>query len=90
MAFIREIAQQAIAQGVLTVAAEEELRQLLQTKYALEDFRAFMQLQKSVAAGTVLQESRELIYQNQIAGSSGKPVIHQHLHSSVAQPHSAP
>lgn len=62
MLLIREIVQQALDTGRLTVEAEEKLRQLLATKYSIEDFRAFMKLQQATMAGEVKQESRELIY----------------------------
>ncbi|NEO34031.1 MAG: hypothetical protein F6K36_27190 [Symploca sp. SIO3C6] len=61
MVLIREIVQEALATGYLTVEAEKQLRQLLQkTKYGLEDFYAFMSLQKAAINGQVKQESREL------------------------------
>ncbi|MEC4812043.1 MAG: hypothetical protein SAK29_01985 [Scytonema sp. PMC 1069.18] len=60
MVLIREIVQQAIKTGYLTVSAEERLRQLLRTKYDLEDFNAFMTLQEAAMTGRVRQESREL------------------------------
>lgn len=60
MVRIREVVQQALNSGYLTVAAENQLRQLLQTKYDREDFNAFMKLQKATMAGLVRQESREL------------------------------
>jgi hypothetical protein len=60
MARICEIVQQALATGHLTVEAENQLRQLLQTtKYGLDDLNAFMTLQKFAMAGLVRQESRE-------------------------------
>lgn len=61
MVLIREIVQEALATGYLTVEAEKQLRQLLQkTKYGLEDFYAFMNLQQAAINGHVKQESREL------------------------------
>lgn len=63
MLLIRDLVQQALATGYLTIAAQEQLRQLLQTtKYAQEDINAFMALQKAAMDGEVLQEIRELIY----------------------------
>lgn len=57
MISIREIVQQTLATGYLTIAAQEQLRQLLQTtKYAQEDINAFMKLQKAAMDGQVLQE----------------------------------
>jgi hypothetical protein len=62
MLLIRDIVQQALTTGYLTIAAQEQLRQLLQTtKYEKEDINAFMALQKAAMAGEVLQENRELI-----------------------------
>jgi hypothetical protein len=60
MPLIREIAQQALSTNLLTLEAEEHLRQLLQTKYEEEDFYAFMKLQHAVMTGSVVQESRLL------------------------------
>lgn len=61
MVRICEIVQQALATGHLTIEAENQLRQLLQTtKYGLDDLNAFMTLQKFAMAGLVRQESREL------------------------------
>ncbi|NEQ67788.1 MAG: hypothetical protein F6J86_02590 [Symploca sp. SIO1B1] len=59
MILIREIVHQALTTGYLTLEAEEQLRQLLQTKYSSEDRRAFMKLQLAAMAGLVKQESRE-------------------------------
>ncbi|HEY9634226.1 MAG TPA: hypothetical protein V6D14_12505 [Coleofasciculaceae cyanobacterium] len=58
---IREIVQQTLETGYLTVEAENHLRRLLQTtQYGWEDLNAFMTLQKSAMAGVIKQESREL------------------------------
>lgn len=62
MSLIREIAQQALTTGYLTVEAEEQLRQLLLTKYDWEDFKAFISLQHEAMEGRVRQESRELLH----------------------------
>ncbi len=59
---ICEIVQQALASGYLTVEAENQLRQLLATKYDWEDFNAFIRLQQEAMEGRVKQESRELLY----------------------------
>lgn len=61
MSLIREIVQQALTSGYLTVEAEEQLRQLLLTKYDWEDFKAFITLQHEAMEGRVRQESRELL-----------------------------
>lgn len=58
MALIREVVQQALITGLLTIEAENQLRQLLSTKYDREDLRAFMTLQTAAMAGSVKQESR--------------------------------
>lgn len=59
MSLIRNIVQEALATGYLTIEAEEQLRQMLATKYDQEDFNAFMTLQQAAMAGRVKQESRE-------------------------------
>jgi hypothetical protein len=59
MLSIREIVKEAFTTGLLTVEAEEQLRQLLTTKYDLKDFRAFMLLQHAVVSGSIRQVSRE-------------------------------
>lgn len=58
MTRIRDVVQQAIAKGYLTLKAENELRKLLAKKYDLEDLNAFMSLQEAAMAGKVKQESR--------------------------------
>ncbi|BAY17381.1 hypothetical protein NIES2109_12950 [Nostoc sp. HK-01] len=59
MTRIRDVVQQALATGYLTVEAENQLRHLLSTHYDLEDFNAFMILQEAAMNGKVKQESRE-------------------------------
>jgi hypothetical protein len=59
MVLIRDVVQQAITTGYLTVSAEDRLRQLLRTKYDSEDLKAFMALQEAAIAGLVRQESRD-------------------------------
>lgn len=61
MALIREVVQQALVTGLLTIEAEDQLRQLLLAKYDTEDFRAFMTLQSAAMSGSVKQESRHLV-----------------------------
>ena len=61
MNLIREVVQQAIDAGYLTVEAEERLRLLLRGKYEQEDFEAFVALQQAAMLGKVKQESRELL-----------------------------
>lgn len=58
---IREVVEQALTTGLLTVEAENQLRQLLTMKYDREDFRAFMTLQRAAMSGFVKQESRLLL-----------------------------
>jgi hypothetical protein len=60
---IREIVQHAIANQYLTVAAEDQLRQLLATKNDREDLAAFLLLQQAVMNGRVQQQSRESLQQ---------------------------
>ncbi|KYC35587.1 hypothetical protein WA1_07125 [Scytonema hofmannii PCC 7110] len=67
MMLIREVVQQVIATGYLTVTAEEQLRKLLQTKYDVEDFDAFMSLQEAASLGRIRQESRDLMICGQSA-----------------------
>lgn len=59
MVLIREVVEQALRTGYLTVEAEEELRHLLARKYDLEDLNAFMLLQHAAMSGHVKQQSRE-------------------------------
>lgn len=59
MTLIRDVAQKALRTGYLTIEAEEQLRQLLTTRYDLEDLNAFMALQEAAMIGQVQQESRE-------------------------------
>lgn len=56
-----DLVQQALQTGYLTLAAEEQLRLLLQMKNAPEELLAFMQLQRAAMEGMVRQESRELM-----------------------------
>jgi hypothetical protein len=61
MVLIRDLSQQAMTIGYLTIEAENQLRQMLTTtKYDLEDLNAFMTLQLAAMSGLVKQESREL------------------------------
>lgn len=61
MVLIRDLAQQAMTLGYLTLEAENQLRWMLTTtKYELEDLNAFMTLQLAAMSGLVKQESREL------------------------------
>ncbi|HEY9598273.1 MAG TPA: hypothetical protein V6D33_11445 [Cyanophyceae cyanobacterium] len=59
MILIREIVQQALVTGCLSIEAENQLRQLLKSKYDSEDFKAFIKLQHAVVDGGVQQESRQ-------------------------------
>ncbi|MBA3923483.1 MAG: hypothetical protein H0X31_18035 [Nostocaceae cyanobacterium] len=64
MARIRDVVQNALLTGYLTVEAENQLRQLLATQYELEDFNAFMTLQQAAMSGQVKQEARELSHRS--------------------------
>ncbi len=57
---IRDVVDQALTTGLLTLEAENELRVLLSSKYDYEDWQAFMSLQSSAMVGQVQQESRPL------------------------------
>jgi len=70
MILIRDIVQDALTSGFLTVEAEEQLRRLLQTKYDKKDLKAFMMLQTAVMSGAVKQESRELARNQMLANAS--------------------
>jgi hypothetical protein len=59
MAQIREVVQQVLQTGYLTIEAENQLRQLLSGKYDAEDLNAFLTLQLAATEGHVKQESRE-------------------------------
>jgi hypothetical protein len=61
MILIRNVVQQALSTGYLTVEAEDQLRQMLARKYDREDLKAFMSLQQAAMAGLVKQESREVV-----------------------------
>ncbi|ACC83455.1 hypothetical protein N0Y54_38945 [Nostoc punctiforme UO1] len=58
MALIKEIAQEALNSGYLSVVAEEQLRSQLQSNYDSEDLDAWIILQRAIVAGDVKQESR--------------------------------
>ncbi len=70
MNLIREIAQQALTTGYLTVEAENQLRQLLSKKYDWEDFKAFIRLQQEAMEGRVRQESRERLLSRKLSDGS--------------------
>lgn len=67
MALIREVVQKALITGYLTIEAENQLRQLLTSKYDQEDLNAFMTLQQAAMVGRVRQESRERHSQPSVA-----------------------
>lgn len=60
MVRIREVVQQALKTGYLSLEAEAQLKQLLASKYDSEDLNAFMKLQQAAMGGYVRQASREL------------------------------
>ena len=57
---IRDVVDQALTTGLLTLEAENQLRVLLSNKYGYEDWQAFMSLQSAAMVGQVQQESRVL------------------------------
>lgn len=59
---IREVVQQALSLGYLTIEDEDKLRRLLQIKYDCEDLNAFFTLQLAAMEGRVKQQSRELLH----------------------------
>ena len=75
MSLIREIVQQALITGYLTVEAENQLRQLLAKKYDWEDFKAFIRLQQEAMEGRVKQESRELLLSTEVSCGSFKEEV---------------
>ncbi|MEH2060418.1 MAG: hypothetical protein V7K97_30680 [Nostoc sp.] len=58
MALIKEIVQEALTTGYLSVVAEDKLRSQLQSNYDSEDLDAWIILQRAIGAGGVKQESR--------------------------------
>ncbi|MEJ6485408.1 hypothetical protein N0Y54_29555 [Nostoc punctiforme UO1] len=57
---IREVVQQAIVAGYLSLEAEKEMQKIFSSaKCDLEDLNAFMSLQLAAMAGRVRQESFE-------------------------------
>ena len=58
--YIRDVVDQALTTGLLTLEAENQLRVLLSNKYGYEDWQAFMSLQSAAMVGQVQQESRAL------------------------------
>ena len=57
---IRDVVDQALTTGLLTLEAENQLRVLLSNKYGYDDWQAFMSLQSAAMLGQVQQESRVL------------------------------
>ncbi|MDZ8188075.1 MAG: hypothetical protein RMX96_24880 [Nostoc sp. ChiSLP02] len=58
MALIKEIVEKALTTGYLSIAAEDEVRSLIQSDYDSEDLDAWIILQRAIVAGDVKQESR--------------------------------
>ncbi|MBN3957723.1 MULTISPECIES: hypothetical protein [unclassified Nostoc] len=58
MALIKEIVQEALTIGYLSVVAEDQVRSQLQGNYDSEDLDAWIILQRAIAAGDVKLESR--------------------------------
>lgn len=66
MSRIHDLIQNIMTTGDLTIAAENQLRQLLQkTKYGQEEINAFIDLQKAIMDGQITQQSRLLLHQTQ-------------------------
>jgi uncharacterized membrane-anchored protein len=65
MILIRDVVQEALSTGYLSVAAEDQLRQMLKSKHGLvdEDFQAFIALQEAAMSGRIQQESHVLLHQ---------------------------
>lgn len=57
---ISEIVKTTLKAGYISRETEYQLQRLLDSKYGLEDFQAFMELQWAVMDGKVKQESLEL------------------------------
>ncbi|HIK28644.1 MAG: hypothetical protein N3E45_13880 [Oscillatoriaceae bacterium SKW80] len=60
MVLIRQVVEEVLKTGYLTLETEEQLRQLLAEQYDLDDLNAFMLLQHAVMSGRIKQQSREL------------------------------
>ncbi|MBE9165434.1 MULTISPECIES: hypothetical protein [Microcoleaceae] len=74
MVLIRDLAQQALTLGYLTLESENQLRQMLTTtNYDLEDLNAFMTLQLAAMSGLVKQESR-LVKELEIFGETATEI----------------
>ncbi|MBW4479202.1 MAG: hypothetical protein KME54_20685 [Tolypothrix brevis GSE-NOS-MK-07-07A] len=58
MVLIRDIVQQALNTGSLSIPADEQLQQLLQTEFEEKDIDALMLLQEAVQSGRVRKECR--------------------------------
>ncbi|MEH2066874.1 MAG: hypothetical protein V7K47_01660 [Nostoc sp.] len=58
MALIKEIVEEALATGYLSIVAEDKIRSLIESDYDSEDLDAWILLQRAVVAGDVKQESR--------------------------------
>lgn len=59
---IRDLVQQILSTGYLSVSIEDQLRYLLaHTQYDREDFNAFISLQMAMINGQVQQQSWDLL-----------------------------
>ena len=76
MILIRQVVQQVLETGYLNLETEQLLKQLLHTKYEVEDFNAFMNLQWAVMDGHVKQESLELLRSAHAANKRKQPASH--------------
>lgn len=60
MVLIRQVVEEVLKTGYLSLEAEEKLRQLLAEQYDLDDLNAFMLLQHAAMSGRIKLQSREL------------------------------
>lgn len=79
MILIKEIVQQALNLGYLSIADQNQIQALLQTSYDSEDLDAFIILQRAVVAGDVKQESRRKssLYSNSKEAASNIKLAYQ-------------
>jgi hypothetical protein len=73
MIVIKEIVQQALINGFLSVKAQQQINSLLKTSYDSEDIDALIVLQRSIRSGKVKQESdigKKYRYRHQYQDSS--------------------
>jgi len=69
MIFMKKIVEQALTTGYLSVAAQNQIRSLLQSDYDSEDLDALIILQRAVVAGDVKKEAHS---QKAVVSSTAK------------------